>query len=209
MRGEEMNAKRFTVITMCLGLLFFPAAQAIAGSVQCKCITVKARGTGNSSCSASESGEECMIDYNTFDESVENKAHGLVKEILGDDSVFFEKIGRGTECVDGLDPKTAMRLSEKPSNLVDQILVYSMVSVVQNEAAIKMIYRLNSRALIKTLRDSARKAAKAFIGNGGEYRESGVLITQGCIEIRYEPNLWAMYKSKYSKAAGKPQCGID
>jgi len=58
--------------------------------------------------------------------------------------------------------------------------------------------KLSSRALIATLRDNAGKAGKAFSGNGSKYRERVVLTTQGCTEIRYERNLWAMYKSKYS-----------
>jgi hypothetical protein len=197
-----MKTIRYTV---CLSLLVFPIAQANAGSVQCECPSIDAKGTGNSDCSASESGGVCTIDFNTFGEAVEKKAFKLVSDILGNQKIFYTRMGNGTDYPEGLDPSAAKRLMDQnPHILVDLLAVYTMVSVVQNDSA--EIDKSRLRQIFETLRKDASDVSKAFIGQPSNFRSQEVLVTPGCIEIRDGSNLWAMYKSRFSPVAKSPQC---
>ena len=56
------------------GAIILLAGVASAGTVQCTCPNINAKGTGDTSCSATETGSECTIDFNTFNPADEEAA---------------------------------------------------------------------------------------------------------------------------------------
>lgn len=63
-----------------IALLLLVPWPTLAGEVQCNCPSVPAEGTGDTSCSATESNEVCTIDFNTF--AIEDEQAAL--ELLSD-----------------------------------------------------------------------------------------------------------------------------
>jgi hypothetical protein len=191
----------------------FSLGQALAGEVQCNCPTINAQGTGNSDCSASESSGVCTIDFNTFADADENLAIGLVSSALSSggfrqEKISFMKLGYQTDFIYGLDKEAAKTLKNKIKNgLTDQLIVYAMVSVVQNETAQFDMKQLG--AVFKKLREHPEEVSNAYIGNSGRFDSEGVLVTEGCIEIKAGDQLWAMFKSRYSPSIKSSQCQTD
>ena len=62
----------------------------LAGSVQCNCPEVDAKGTGDTSCSATESGSQCTIDFNTFNFDDERSAFELLSSVSEGNAIFVD-----------------------------------------------------------------------------------------------------------------------
>ena len=186
-----------------IGVLLLYCSEVLGGTVQCECPSIDAKGTGNSDCSASESGGKCIIDFNTFDEAVERRAQELVSETL-QQRIEFRHLGFRTEFPRGLDQQAAQFLRSQNA-LTDQLLVYLMVATVQ--ASGMEVDEWELRQAFESARRHSDDVSEAFMGGWNSHQEDGVFVIHGCIELRVS-RLWAMYKSKFSPSAASPRCEL-
>jgi hypothetical protein len=66
------------LLSCCVGLIIALMSISASAKVQCSCPKVPADGEGNTSCSASESGGRCTIDFNLFGLESERRAAQLL-----------------------------------------------------------------------------------------------------------------------------------
>ena len=173
-----------------------------AGTSQCDCPSISAKGTGDTSCSATESGGSCTIDFNTFNPADEQAAFELLSTV-SPASPTWKLLDLGG----GLTPERAFSdLSEE--ELIDTLVIYILVSTVQTETGLgdAPIGRIHEE-----LRMQQSTVISAFAGEGPASISAGdgeVYITQGCIEVSVPwAGYWGMFKAYWSEAAAAPQCG--
>lgn len=193
---------------MKLAVIFLLAAtNAYAGSVQCTCPTVSAKGTGDTSCSATESGGTCTVDFNTFTMEDEQAALKLLAASARTD-IAYRFLDRN-EFRGGMNSQTArMIAANDPRNLVDLLTIYILVSGVQTDLSLGSD---SLASLHAALRKDAGEVYAAFVDGG--YAEikfrSGdrALVTLGCIEVYIDQDsYWGMFKSFWAENRGSPQC---
>ena len=200
-----MNKNNIFIFILFSIILCSHFEHSFAGRVNCECPSISAKGTGNSSCSATENSGECTIDYNQFDLNIVEKAKSFVSQYTP----------RPFEYKHIRQSRQLFKLS--PEKLVDQLLIYMMVAVVQSRKAIidTKKLRISFQSFEKDLRVSfqsmrtkknAKKIHQAFHDESESYKNEGVYVTNGCIEITIRGKFWAMYKNDLSKVASQPQC---
>ena len=188
-------------------LIIMATTSAHAGEVQCSCPTVSAKGTGDTSCSATETGGKCTIDFNTFSFEDEQAAADLLASSTPW-SITYQRFDRH-KYPGGFNSEQAQLLANYDvSAFVDQLLVYILVSGVQ------MDFNLDSEALAalhNSLRQNGPAIAKTFNGGGssgieGEF-PGRALITRGCVEITLDRgSYWGMFKAFWAENRMSPQC---
>ena len=187
-------------VTLALFMVLLTHA-SIAGTVQCECPSVDAKATGDSSCSATETGGECTIDFNTFDPGDEEKAFTLLKgesPIRDVEWTLFDRYP-------GLTPELATRLNNR--QLVDLLMVYVLVSGVQGRSGLDGV---PIGAIHSALNKEAGDVVGAFGGDSiANVRDLNmeILVSNGCVEVK-APGVryWAMFKAYWSNAAAEPRC---
>mgnify|MGYP000073690972 CR=1 FL=1 len=219
---------RIICIIMILVVQFLGNTMSLAGSVQCTCPTVNAEGTGNSSCSASESGGKCTVDFNHFDQEDKQTAANVWNRVLN-----------GRNFSPNLDIKSWRDLLElqrkEPDAFISNLMVYLLVAYVGGTQDIRDISRYEKvlRAVNSTLSERHKvdllrrfsyetyyNFANMDLNNIPYYslteysnaitvpvpaRDVSVIIANGCIEVRSQ-NFWLMYKAWWSPTARFPQC---
>jgi len=175
---------------------------SFAGRVNCECPSISAKGTGNTSCSATENIDECTIDYNQFDPIIIEEAKSFVSQYTLR-SIKYKHIRQSQQL---------FKLS--PDNLVDQLLIYMMVAFVQSRKPIIVTKQLSEQLSVSfqsmQTKKNANKIHQAFHDESrrhkNSYKNKGVYVTNGCIELRIGNKFWVMYKNDLSKVASHPQC---
>ncbi|WP_425404228.1 hypothetical protein [Hwanghaeella sp.] len=199
--------------------LFFTATAVAMAGVKCSCPSVKADGEGNSSCSASESGDRCTIDYNMFGE----------REVAAYQAL--ESLGiKASSPKPGLNTIMALEGAEGEGELVEAVLLYLTVAAVDqynNDAIlgrdstinIKELYAVEKlvqsqkgqiwTAFSRSNAEKFRSMDRSEITNGvvGSQDIGSGTLSPGCIEIQAE-NLWVMFKTFWSPARFFPGCGF-
>ena len=87
--------------------------------VKCSCPTIKAGGEGNTSCSTSESGGRCTIDYNLFG-TRENRAASILQQVLK----------RKFTAYSDLNTHDALHQAAERNEIPQQVLLYMLVATV-------------------------------------------------------------------------------
>jgi hypothetical protein len=191
-----------------------------SAKVQCSCPTVPADGEGNTSCSASESGGRCTIDFNLFGPENEMRAAQLLGQ-FGHIQLTLPDAA--------LPPDQALRKmsSSREGQLVDAVLIYLTVAAGEQYARTPQSVPLGG---LKELVDAARSdglkrlinkafnldAMKQWWGLSDESlrrlsipveRVGSAIVSPGCIEFKTSEGLWIMFKANWSPARIIPRCG--
>ena len=195
---------RIAVIVIATAILSNPA---FGGSVQCECPSVDAKGTGDTSCSATESGSECTVDFNTFNPKDEQAAFDALSQSSQNQTNFVSLEGiAGTRF---LTPQSATILASKDNNtLIDLLLIYVLVSAVQTDG---IIIPNDFEDLQSAMHFQSSNVVSAFLdGSGGTTFSGGsltALVRHGCVEVTdNSSDYWGMYKAFWSEFAEAPQC---
>lgn len=186
-------------------LLLVCLADASANHVRCTCPSVSARATGSSSCSTSEVSGLCTVAFNEFDNELEDAALSLLKKAAEPSlSVQFHRYppiqrdGRGFSLAE-----SQSLFRQSPAALVDQLVVYALVSLVDMGKAEEQLDSI--RQLHRLLRQNAGSVGQAFAFGAGPIRSREVIIKHGCISFTLD-TLWSMYKSEWSGSVSAAQC---
>ena len=185
------------------------APPAHAGSVQCECPSVLATGTGDTSCSATETGNACTVDFNTFNERDEERAFDLLRSLT---SRRVTRLRSGRDFEGSLGRGDVRRLADRvdTDDIVDTLMVYVLVSNVQAPGADEFLPELVE--LHDWMRENDRTIVSTFSGRGSrdvvgaEFGSLTAVVTQGCVEMRGR-GYWTMFKAFWSPSAGAPRCG--
>lgn len=184
-------------------------------AVQCTCPTVTADGEGNTSCSASESGERCTIDFNLFGPVREERAAQILAEVTHEE-IFRPDPAAST--VEGLT------LAEQQGRLVDAVLVYLVVAAADQAARRPdTINTGNFSYVANEIREQPRRIEAAFSKSAADSwlnvddeslrraprenpeRYGGIILVPGCVEVQVN-ELWVMFKTYWSPARLLPRC---
>ena len=179
------------------------AHTAFSGTVRCECPEVNAKGTGDSSCTATETGGECTIDFNTFNLADEEQAFTLLKEVTSVKGVVWTRFNQ----YPGLTFQRAQGLEDR--ELVDLLMVYVLVSGVQGRTGLG---HMPIGDIHSALSENRGRVVQAFVGEDiklihGAGPHPQILVSNGCIEVGGPwEQYWAMFKAYWSSAASEPRC---
>ena len=190
------NMFRKTLVTI-FALLLSVSGQA--SHVKCKCPQVDARGTGDSSCSASETGGRCSIAFNEFDPAYEAAAIDVLKELISWKDIQLKPTGLN----ETFTQQKAIRLIRNPEQLMDQILVYSLVSLAER-GDVKN-YGDQIVEAHKLMSKHAAQISNSFVSGRQKINDSGLSVTHGCLAYR-TGEFWIMYKAIWSESIEREQC---
>jgi hypothetical protein len=190
---------------------------AYGADIQCSCPNIAADGVGNSSCSASELDSRCTVDFNFFSERVEQEAADFLEKNMGN-FVFYSRIGPETGSLRGLDEGGARELGARSGGqeLIDQIMIYSLVASLQNSSFYEQINPELFRRVYQIVRERTGAVASTFSGNGApiiiERADIRLIVVNGCIEyqfndVQFDGIQWFMFKTFWSSVAQAPRCG--
>ena len=192
----------FKIITIsALTAFMLSVFPVYAGTVQCQCPNIKAKGTGDTSCSATESGSNCTIDFNYFNPADEAAAYNALNQGNQDDLSW---VG-----VDAPPLNFARSQNLDHITLVNTILIYTLISGVQHEDSIPIedIFSIHSELI-----NNSETVFGAFNNTGSSSdfstSEMNAFILHGCIElVSRNSNYWGMFKTNWSENAPAKQCG--
>lgn len=193
-----MKQKTLQQSLMALFLLLFSFSLQ-ANHVKCKCPGVDARGTGESSCSASETNGQCTIAFNEFDPALENAALDALQKAVKWKNIQVDPVAQSQF----FTRKMAVRLSRDPEQMMEQILVFSLVSLTERGSIgrygdqIKDVHRL--------LNHNASQISKSFVSGRQHIRSPNLSVTLGCLAFRTK-DFWIMYKAVWSESIEREQC---
>jgi hypothetical protein len=208
------------VFSWCTAIMIVLMAIPANGKVQCSCPKVPADGEGLTSCSASESGGRCNIDFNLFGLESERRAAQLLIE-----SGHMKLTLSDTELNPFQSLQTLSLVGEE--RLVDTVLIYMTVAAGNQSARIPRSVPLKS---LRELVDAARSnnlrrhinaafnvdAMKMWMDRSDEYLRGvsirtetigRAIVSPGCIEFTTSEGLWIMFKANWSPARIAPRCG--
>ena len=212
---------RVVALAISLFVIFGTKNEALAND--CVCQTVQANGKGNTSCSASESGGKCTIDYNLFSPAAEQRAAQLLTS-SGVNQLVIPSPGTNTV-------QSLLELSDKGgADLVDAVLIYLMVATADRILdGTAEISSQTLQGLVQTVTPYRNNIESAF--NGQAMRQwlgtpteklspnpvrdgltksfgnrNDLVIAPGCIEVR-RADLWVMFKAPWSPMRIRPRCG--
>ena len=116
-----MKSRVILAITLLsfLVLANYVMAEPAHAAVKCSCPSIDADGEGNTSCSTSESGGRCTIDYNLFSER-EHRAADILGQLLG---MEFPADGN-------LDTYESLVRAEQREEVLEQIQLYLSIAAV-------------------------------------------------------------------------------
>lgn len=206
-RARETNAMnlalvRFTILIFLLHLILVPAN---ANHVKCKCPNIDARGSGDSSCSASETNGVCSIAFNEFDIELELAAKDSVQKYVHWRKIAHKEFPLTSKTTNGqtFTRENAIDLSNNPDSLIDQILIYSLVSLA--EQGITQDQRDHISSAHRSLQKNADAISKIFVSGDSAGEGDGVTVKLGCFEFRTD-GFWIMYKASWSKSISNERC---
>lgn len=194
---------RFGLLLIIMSLL---CGLAQANHVKCKCPNIDARATGSTSCSASESSGICTISFNEFDDRLELTARDLLSRVGNWKEVAYSEFPANDQVnsPQSFTRKNARLLSSKdPASLIDQIMIYSLVALVDSGKMDDQAERIADVHAL--LRRNASVISAAFVSDGQRIEDQGVIVQMGCFEFKRD-NFWAMYKASWSVAISNEQC---
>lgn len=174
----------------------FLIANTTEAAVKCNCPTIDAKGEGNTSCSASESNNECTIDYNLFAER-EQRANNL----LNNAGVNLLVPNPRANSIDLRNLHGSRR--------VDAVILYMSVAASAQGSLVStklkhIVQRLRnnfSTTINQAFTPVPPSSSKTILVNN-----SNVVISSGCVEMRV-PGLWVMFKAQWSPFRAMPRCG--
>lgn len=199
---------RHAIAAVLLTWFLMGAGKVHAGAVQCTCPEVSAKGTGDTSCSTTESGNECTIDFNTFNRNDERAAFDVLNSLSSDSLKYPDLLLQFQEKALTSDIARQLAASE-PDTLIDVILLYVLVSAVQTNS-----FSLpgDFSWLFQSMRIDKNNIALNFSrpSNNKYWISAGDLTAQisyGCIEVQSKSNdYWGMFKAFWSDSAVLKQC---
>ena len=189
----------FSKITMLAVPILCLSLPAQANHVKCKCPNIDARGTGDSSCSASESSGRCTIAFNEFDTVLERTAKDALQKTVRWREIQFTELPSSRE----FSRKNATSLSQNPELLIDQIIVYSLVSLAERGIVLEQDNHI--KAAHDLMNNYARQISDVFVNGGGKIQDKGLTVTLGCFAFRTS-DFWIMYKTAWSESIANNQC---
>ena len=192
-------AKLFTGLTLVFVPILFLSLPVQPNHVKCKCPNIDAQGTGDSSCSASESSGRCTIAFNEFDTALERTAKNVLQKTVRWREIQFTELPSSSE----FSRRNAIGLSQNPESLVDQILIYSLVSLTERGIALEQDEHI--KAAHDLLNKNAQQISNVFVKGGGKIQDEGVTVTLGCLAFR-TADFWIMYKTAWSASIASDQC---
>ena len=204
------------LLPWCVGLLFTLVAIPASAKVQCSCPNISADGEGNTSCSASESGRLCTIDFHLFGPESEKRAAELLARF---GKVNLKPPEPGASAVEWLS-------SSPPEQVIDAVLVYMTVAAGDQNARAPDSVPLGSLfELVDAVRkDSLRTRILDAFSRGAQEKWStqsdeglrrspipfenigAAIVSPGCVEFRTTAGLWMMFKASWSPARVTQGC---
>ena len=194
----------FHITLLAIFVLGASISEGMAGSVRCTCPSVKADGKGNTSCSATETGNRCTIDFNEFGRHVEYQAAQALSNATNRSFAVVEFRRRNTY-------GRFSSLFSRQDRLLDQLAIYMAVSTVQvtDLRPSSSNVRRALKDMVEKLRNNGATIRRVFLSETSRTRHyAGSLnVSSGCIEVRVS-GFWFMYKAAWSKAKSSPQCRV-
>lgn len=218
---------RLIVGIVLIVFMALPASWPAHGQTTCVCPNVKARGVGDTSCSASEDHGFCTVDFNLFGPKREDRALALLRE-SGAEALRIPNPNAPSSDLPQADP----------TRLLDYVLIYLTVALGDQFAAAGPSD--SGRAMLRSLVEAAHDRNSAFRDDvmaafgpkaarhlpslppevlqhqppvearRGEpvagFRQ--VRFSPGCIEIVGTDGVWLMFKTNWSLARSLPRCGV-
>ena len=188
----------FSVLVVFTSQILTEPAQA---AVKCSCSTINADGEGNTSCSTSESGGRCTIDYNLFYER-EDRAVQLLRDNLDADFTSYS----------WLDAPEALALAFEREEIVEQVQLYLSIATIDQYVSHHETVNLHSiRDVWQRVQDHRDAVFAAFDPRvrSDSMRilvdEGDVIITFGCISVE-TADMRVMFKIWTSPARAIPYC---
>lgn len=208
------------LLSCCVGLIMALMSISASAKMQCSCPKIPADGEGNTSCSASESGGRCTIDFNLFGPESEKRAAQLLIE-FGHTKLTLPDAE--------LNPDQSLQAlsSSREEQLVDAVLIYMTVAAGDQNTRIPQSVPLKSlKELVDAVRSNVLKtrinAAFNLLARERWLRYSDedlrklsipvetvgrAIVSPGCVEFTTSEGLWIMFKTNWSPARSAPRCG--
>ncbi|MDE2813639.1 MAG: hypothetical protein OXM01_11470 [Gemmatimonadota bacterium] len=200
--------KHNLLLMAALTMLVVFASQILAepaqATVKCSCLTINADGEGSTSCSTSESGGRCTIDYNLFNEREDRAVEVLGKYLDAEFTSYRE-----------LDVREALTHALQREEIVEQVQLYLSIAAVDqfvsHEGTIKLDYLQDVWQRVNQHMD---EVIAAFDPRGHSEEltllvdRDDVVITFGCISVE-TPDIRVMFKTWTSPARAIPHCKGD
>ena len=186
-------------------LLTMLAMPGHANHVKCKCPNIDARGTGDTSCSASETSGVCSIAFNSFDTELELAAKDSLQNHVRWRKIGYREYspsGQG-DVENSFTRENAIRLSKDTDLFIDQILIYSLVSLA--ERGIVQDQKVGISAAHRLLQKNADAISKIFVFGERTAKGNGLTVKLGCFEFRTD-DFWIMYKASWSESVSNERC---
>jgi hypothetical protein len=199
-----------------------------AATIQCTCPSIAAEAKGNSSCSATETGSRCTIDFNRFPDFLESKAAEDLSKAL-DEGVNFPPEGvdksfaESEESAAVLSEAIRVATESKNDDGFNQLLLIYLTIAVASRTDAENVYKGNAdffsdlRNVVSAQSASLQNAFKipdavpaieGVVVGRAEYGKVSLIFTPGCVEAR-SGEIWVMYKTYWASAARLPRCGAD
>lgn len=190
---------------------------SVAAEGRCKCPTISAEAKGNSSCSGTETGNLCTINFNRFPDQIENRAADYLSKIIPN-PLGFPPGKVSSELVDvaeSADVLAATANNSETDEFNQLLLTYLFVSVASREDASGIFDRDNQfiSTLVGWVENNSLELRSLFARGTPPVKASSIeldgltlTLSPGCIEAKSK-DLWVMYKTYWAHAAQKPQCG--
>ncbi len=202
------------LFTTFIALLLLFGNSALAA--QCTCPSVKAEGKGNTSCSASESGNWCTVDFNLFSPDIEQRAAAIVSTQLSGKVILqspnmpairqLEEAGKLNS--DQLVPLIATymivgavnQLIDQPTTISEQAIKSAVKSLDSRDVKSYVVEAFSNTAM-----DWYRKPGSGGFSTSLVRRQKDFTLSPGCIEYRVS-GLWMMFKASWAAARNLRQC---
>lgn len=199
-----------------------------AAAIQCTCPSIAAEAKGNSSCSATETGSRCTIDFNRFPDFLESNAAEDLSRML-DGGVNFPPEGIDKSFADTeesaavLSEAIRVAVESKNDDSFNQLLLIYLTIAVASRTDAEDIYKGNAdffrdlRNVVSTQSAPLQNAFKipdvvpaieGVVIERAEFGKVSLIFTPGCVEAR-SGEIWVMYKAYWASAARLPRCGAD
>lgn len=192
------------VMGILLVLVVALVASPVTAKIQCECPTIKAKGKGETSCSAVETNNQCEIDFNLFGPAAEERAFKVIKEEAGVDRLVFSPNNRSASDLWRLDPEL----------LTGTIAVYLFVAAANSglNLDIRFVKEVTTILQNANLKDHfGEEASRGADVSTVVSRSDSVVVrfANGCVEAVHSNEIWVMYKAAWSPTpTGQfPQCG--
>ncbi len=204
-------------ILLCSGLILVLMSIPASGKVQCSCPKIAADGEGQTSCSASESGGRCTIDFNLFGQASEKRAADLIRrhgerpklkppnpELAPDAALRELSLQGGDALIDAVLVYMTVAAGNQSAREPKSVPLGDLQELVKAIGTVPLAKRIEQAFNQQALQQWANRSPQAKIPPEPDQRFT---ISPGCVEFTSSGGLWLMFKTAWSPARIFPRCG--